>query len=661
MKHYLTDKQFREEYRTPSVLNDGTRQQVTRDEQGRLAVAPETEVIASYLNKRLYEIGVRQVFAIPGDYIAEWVETLDDATLNPPATRITRQHPNNEMCAGYAADGYGRSGSNRVGCFAVTYGVGALNAVNSVAGAFVEDVPVVMINGTPSKAQFNSQRDQGILWHHMFDGSGTDRKVLEQVTAMAVTIDNPATAPALIDAALLTCITESKPVYIEIAVGTELMPCAPVPATPLVPVPPPYDDKAMLNAVDTVLERLTKSEKLVVVGGMELARAGIQDEFRALIQALDAPFVSSLLGKSVLDEFDDSIRFSGVFNGRNSQQNVLDLLSQADCILALGVDGTDFNFSGMVNANQPTSVEIPQLITASRGALRIEDCNCPGQEFYWGDIQLPVLVSDLKDRVGDNWQPPAGSYPGLAGSPWEIPVVDPVAGAGDPLGWDNFKSLLHHDFMQQGDVLLADTGLTFYNLQNVKVAQNGYIAQLSWGAIGYSVAANYGVALANQDASQGGQTGRTITVSGDGAFSETVNALGTMAQLNTRSVVFVMNNKVFAIEQWLVNPCVFGEEPDPADPDKNFLPLTRVPQGHIWDYEQLAQGFGGKGYKVSTVGELHTALQEINADFAEQTAKGGDAPALPRFYLVSVEIPAYDLPSNTRWKLDEANCQSKNV
>ena len=40
-------------------------------------------------------------------------------------------HANNEMCATYAADGYGRTSAQTVGCVAFTYGVGTLNAPQS--------------------------------------------------------------------------------------------------------------------------------------------------------------------------------------------------------------------------------------------------------------------------------------------------------------------------------------------------------------------------------------------------------------------------------------------------------------------------------------------------------------------------------------------------
>ncbi|MFQ5422251.1 MAG: thiamine pyrophosphate-binding protein, partial [Anaerolineae bacterium] len=363
MQHFLSNSEFRRQYRTPALLAD--------DDGNVFKAEDAAETIASYLNKRLYEIGVRYVFAIPGDYIAEWVETLDDSRTNPPPHNLTRVHPNNEMCAAYAADGYGRANSGGVGCVSFTYGVGALNAVQAVAGAFVESSPLVAVNGSPSIAQFNSQRDQGLLWHHMFDGSYTDLRVYENVTAMAVRIDNPATGPDLIDAALRTCITLSKPVYIEIATQTENLPCRPVPPEPLRPAPVPQDSKMLDDAVTAVLNYLESAKKLVVLGGVEIARFGLQEDFAKLCRLLQAPYLSSLLGKSILSEYRDDVCFSGVFNGKNSQENVKKLMGDADYVLSLGVYDTDFNFSGLSQGTTTGAFDLPEnFIEVRRGAVK---------------------------------------------------------------------------------------------------------------------------------------------------------------------------------------------------------------------------------------------------------------------------------------------------
>jgi indolepyruvate decarboxylase len=58
--------------------------------------------VAQYLVQRLYEMGVRHVFSIPGDYVIQFLEAVDKDQ------RIQRIGNTNEMEAGYAADGYAR-------------------------------------------------------------------------------------------------------------------------------------------------------------------------------------------------------------------------------------------------------------------------------------------------------------------------------------------------------------------------------------------------------------------------------------------------------------------------------------------------------------------------------------------------------------------------
>ncbi len=640
------------------------------------ASASAGETVSTYLNKRLKEIGCKYVHAIPGDYIAPWVETLDKPTENAGLVRV---HPNNEMLATYAADGYGRAlNGQTVGCVAFTYGVGSLNAVQAMAGAYVENVPLVMINGTPSQAQFNSQRDQGVLWHHMFDGSLTDLRVLREVTTMAVRLDNPAYAPDLIDAALTACITDSRPVYIEIAVGVEGYHCASVESRPpLTRSPLPQNQDNLSEAVDMVLSSLNSAKKLLVIGGVEIARDNLREQFVSLLKALQAPYLSDLLGKSVLSEYRDDILFSGVYNGRNSQQNVQDLVREADMIFMLGVRETDFNFSGVASTdyypNTAPGLPLPLIgqIEARLGAVMINSFASPDTEgeLYWGDIQLGPFIDALTAKVNaQGGLPNASGFPRLVGSPWDIPAPDTYADSAQ-ITWDSFKSQLHHNYLTQftdetAPVLLADTGLTFYSLNNVKVPENGYIAQLSWGAIGYSPGAASGVKLAHDDksAAAGTPKRRVISVSGDGAFAESANALGSFAELGQDCVVFVMANGVFAIEQFLVNANAFC----PSGPD--FVALAQVQQTSLWNWVKLAEGFGGVGYEVTTNAELADVLTKLRAGSPPPaTLKGpcssgssdgccpfdgggSPAPSPSTFTLVAVRNVCRDLPSNTRWK-----------
>lgn len=96
-----------------------------------------------YLAKRLEQLGINSYFTIPGDFTL----SLLDELLKTPSLRMVGCC--NELNAGYAADGYARA-SGQLGVAIVTYCVGGLSIVNAAAGAYSDDLPVLIVSGGPN-------------------------------------------------------------------------------------------------------------------------------------------------------------------------------------------------------------------------------------------------------------------------------------------------------------------------------------------------------------------------------------------------------------------------------------------------------------------------------------------------------------------------------
>ncbi len=138
-----------------------------------------TITLAQYIFQRLHQLNCRSIHGVPGDF---FLHALDH--IRPAGSRWIGNA--NELCAGYAADGYARAANqlriNRaaprtaetsdfsplLGAFMTTYGVGELSAINAVAGAFAESVPMVQIVGTPSREamKWDSNTPYTKLIHH---------------------------------------------------------------------------------------------------------------------------------------------------------------------------------------------------------------------------------------------------------------------------------------------------------------------------------------------------------------------------------------------------------------------------------------------------------------------------------------------------------------
>src|SRR5690606_25012584 len=102
------------------------------------------QTIGRYLIDRLQDYGVDDLFGIPGDFVLKFYGMLEESPIN--VVGCTR-----EDNAGYAADAYARV--HGLGAVCVTYCVGGLSLCNSIAGAYAEKSPVVVISGAPGIAE----------------------------------------------------------------------------------------------------------------------------------------------------------------------------------------------------------------------------------------------------------------------------------------------------------------------------------------------------------------------------------------------------------------------------------------------------------------------------------------------------------------------------
>jgi len=163
----------------------------------------ENFTINEYLVSRLQDAGLEHVFGVPGDYV---LDLLDHLTRSPLKWIGTC----NELNGGYAADGYARV--KGLGVAIVTYGVGAFSILNAAAGAYSEQVPLIIISGAPH----SKRREANALVHHLTKDYMLQYDIYRKVTVDAAILTNPQTAPEEIDRVITNCINEKKPVYLEI-------------------------------------------------------------------------------------------------------------------------------------------------------------------------------------------------------------------------------------------------------------------------------------------------------------------------------------------------------------------------------------------------------------------------------------------------------------
>lgn len=141
--------------------------------------------VGTYLAQRLQELGVNDYFAIPGDYN---LGLLDELLKNDSLHMINCC---NELNAGYAADGYARI--KGVSALVVTYSVGGLSAVNAVAGAYAENLPIIVISGGLIQTRYKMRKFYTIHWQRKI--TAMSLKYLRKLQHIAYLSTGPAMRP----------------------------------------------------------------------------------------------------------------------------------------------------------------------------------------------------------------------------------------------------------------------------------------------------------------------------------------------------------------------------------------------------------------------------------------------------------------------------------
>jgi indolepyruvate decarboxylase len=521
------------------------------------AMSSSEFTVADYMLFRLKEIGIDHLFGVPGDFVLGFLNRVLKSEVKYIGTC-------NELNAAYAADGYARM--RGIGAFASTYGVGELSALNGVAGAFAEKVPVVVITGSPSTLNFRTRP----LLHHTLGDYQVPLRMYEKITAASTQLVSGGTAPAEIDRVLSECLYRQQPVYISLPSDVVKMKCVRPNPFPF-PVPPSSDPDALGEAVKEALAMLKGAKKPLVIGDVELVRFKLQKEFAGLLAKSGFPFTTMMLGKAVLSEHHP--QFIGLFEGDRSREYVRDRVESADCLLQLGAVMTDFNTGGFT-----THLDASKTISANIRSVKIK-------HHYFENINLRDFMLGLTEKL--SWSNPETLDIQRAADHCTHRPSDPyLADPEKPITIQRFFDRMSR-YIGNNSIVIAETGVSLFSAAEMLMPEGAaFIAQTFYGSIGYTVGATLGVCVAAEDR-------HTVLFVGDGSFQVTGQDLSTMIRNHLKPVIFLINNDGYTIERVIV--------------DRPYNDLQP------WHYHKLVDVFGGGiGLDVHTEGELEEALTKAS-------------------------------------------------
>ncbi|WP_323794778.1 thiamine pyrophosphate-dependent enzyme [Nisaea sp.] len=502
------------------------------------------------LVRALTENGIDTVFGLPGIQLDGLFNALYDARNSLRV--INARH---EQGTAYMAFGYAQS-TGKVGAYAVVPGPGLLNTFAALSTAYGCNARVLALTGQiPSNT---IGLGLGML-HEIPDQLGQ----MERLTKWSHRINHPSEVPAVMDQAFRELWSgRPRPVGIEMPLD-QLHLKAPVgPITPTVPPEPPEPDPDLIADAAKMLGEA--SNPMIFVGGGAYEAT---EEIRALAEMLQAPVVSYMNGKGVLDDRHPLSLHHPAGNR---------LWGDADVVISIG-------------------------------------CRLQHERMTWGmDEKLSIIHVDIDPteltRVG---KPDIGIVADAAGAARALLDKIPAHNRARPSRTEELEAL-KAEFQAQFEAkigpqmewvaairgALPEDGFLIDEFTQVAYASRvGFptygprtlISPGYQGTLGYGYATALGVQVAHPDK-------QVLSINGDGGFMYTMPELATAVHhgINVVAVVFADGayGNVMRMQKELYDNRVIGSE------------FTNP------DFVKLAESCGALGLRATTPAELKKKIEE---------------------------------------------------
>lgn len=512
------------------------------------------------------EHGITYIFAVPGRE-AEGILFNESPDLQIVLTAV-------EFTAGFAAYAHSIiSGTTQV-VFS-TLGPGAANLANAIYSAYADRVAIVFIT-----AQVERQKCYYNDTHQCIDAV----KMYDSVTKFAYEIiDAEEIKDVITKAFKVTQIEPKGPAVISIPIDV-LKEKIPYKESPIVVMSEKtITPNSSTYSIDEVVSTLENAKQPLLYVGHEVIRSDSVDLIRRLCETYNIPLVSAYDAKGVLPTDHELNYFActsyaeGIL-GINADEVIF---GPVDCVVAFGYDWKDdvfadkhfsygiektlINFSG----NMPNEVR-PQFAQHIQGDLK-------------GNL------THLLDKLAERGMSAKKLYDI---TPVREAISRKIATIEAPQGTVNIISVVNA-INDNSAVLVSDVG-TFRHyavLFGKTAAPNFFLTSAGSSSFGTGLPLGLGACLAYSSPKT-----KVVVLAGDGGFNSAIGDLRTCKNLNLDMVVIVLNNH----KNGLIN--IYQEKGH----GQTYSPAVAHAKA---SFVTIAEGYGCKAFKVSSVEELKNRLE----------------------------------------------------
>ena len=515
----------------------------------------------------LKNMGVKTIFGYPGGQTIPFYDMLYDADLD----HILVRH---EQCAAHAADGYARA-SGKVGVCLATSGPGATNLVTGIATAYMDSSPIIAITG---------QVPTHLIGNDAFQEADIIG-ITMPITKHSFQPKNPDLIPSIIKSSFEIAAT-GRPGPILIDVPKEVQEGELSKFDDSIIDTPGYNPtiKGNIKQIKKARDLIRESKKPMILAGAGVIISNACSELKKLSDTIDAPVMTSLLGKGAIDENDDMALGMLGMHGRKVSN---DYVNESDLLIAVGIRFSD-RTTGRLDSFVPDTKVIHIDIDPAEIGKNV-DVDLP----IVGDAKnvLSSLNKILKDyEVSDDVKS------------WANMIKQKKQDLLPRVTYDDIPLKPQTVIKEISEVLTPESILTtdvgqnqmwaahFYNTQKPRK----FISSGGLGTMGFGFPSAIGAKVACPDDS-------VVSINGDGGFLMVCQELATVREYDIPVIAVVLENRTLGmVYQW--QSLLYNER------------HSQTLLGNSPDFVKLAESFGVNAVKITKPGETKEVLSSAIKD-----------------------------------------------
>lgn len=526
----------------------------------------------------LINAGCEVLFGYPGGQVID----IFDCLYRAPLQFVLPRH---EQGGIHMADGYARA-TGKVGCALVTSGPGVTNAVTGLATAMMDGIPLVLICGQVPLALIGTDAFQEA------DTTGITRSVTKHNFLVRSVDELPRT---IAEAFFIAKTGKPGPVLIDIPKDVQRqITFQPDEQDIAIPAYLPYEEPDMLE-VEQLANAINQSHRPVLYVGGGAISSGCSEILKRIAEDFEIPVCTTLMG---LGAFPEDHPMALWMVGMHGSVAANSAMSQCDLVFAAGArfdDRVTGKTSEFARASQVVHIDVDRSALGKNVRTDISVC---------GDLRITLerLHPLLRKVDRSDWTTQV-AYWKTAKPAIYLPRKDSLLQPQAVIEAIDRVSNGHA-------VLVTDVGQNqMWSAQFYRHTKpRSFITSGGLGTMGFGVPAAIGAQFGKPEA-------LVVSVSGDGGVQMNIQELVVAVEHKLPVNFIILNNshlgmvrqwqEIFYGKRYAATVLSQNNRPD----NEHIQPLESEPK-YLPDFVQLAEAYGAKARRVTTLEEAEKALAE---------------------------------------------------